>query len=109
MGYSALRIARRLPEEGHVYSVEFSAAHAEIARRIIAHAKMSDRITVVVGHLGDGGKTIDALRRDPGFDDDGVVDFQTLIRDLVLESVVLQAPERACHSWRAPDRCKMRG
>jgi catechol O-methyltransferase len=59
-GYSAMRIARAAPR-ARVYSVEFSADNAAVARRIWAHAGLDDRITCVVGTLGDGGKTLDAL------------------------------------------------
>lgn len=59
-GYSALRIARAAPA-AEVYSVEFSAANADIARRIWRHAGVADRITCVVGTLGDGGATLDTL------------------------------------------------
>lgn len=72
-GYSALRIVRAAPE-GHVFSVEFSAANADIARRIFAHAGVSERITVIVGTLGDGGATLERLRGEHGFDA-GSVDF----------------------------------
>jgi catechol O-methyltransferase len=65
-GYSALRIARAAPA-ATVYSVEFAAANAEIARRIWAHAGVDDRITCVVGTIGDGGTTLDALADDHGF------------------------------------------
>lgn len=65
-GYSALRMALAAPQ-AHVYSIEFSAANAGIARSIHAHAGVADRITVVVGTLGDGGKTADALQREHGF------------------------------------------
>lgn len=64
-GYSALRIARAAPS-ARVLSVEFSAANAEVARRIWAHAGVADRVTCVVGTLGDGGRTLDALARDHG-------------------------------------------
>lgn len=59
-GYSALRIARSAPD-AHIYTVEFSAANAEVARRIWTHAGVVDRITCVVGTIGDGGTTLDAL------------------------------------------------
>jgi len=67
IGYSALRIVRALPEGGRVCSVEFSAANAELARRIIAHAGAGDRAAIVVGTLGDGGTTLDRLARERGF------------------------------------------
>lgn len=59
-GYSAMRIARAAPT-ARVYSVEFSAANAAVARRIWAHADLDDRITCVVGTLTDGGNTLEAL------------------------------------------------
>ena len=74
VGYSAIRMAQKLPPDAHLYSVEFSAANASIARRIIDHAGLSDRITVVVGTLGDGGKTADALEREHAFTK-GSLDF----------------------------------
>jgi catechol O-methyltransferase len=59
-GYSAMRIARAAPT-ARVFSVEFSADNAAVARRIWAHAGLADRITCVVGTLADGGRTLDAL------------------------------------------------
>jgi catechol O-methyltransferase len=67
VGYSALRIARAAPE-AKVYSVEMAEANAANARRIWAHAGVGDRVTCVVGTIGDGGKTLDALAAAPGFD-----------------------------------------
>jgi len=67
VGYSALRIARALPTGGHLFSIELNPANAEIARRIAAHAGADDRITFIVGSLGDGGQTLAALREAHGF------------------------------------------
>lgn len=64
-GYGALRIARAAPQ-ARVFSVELSAANAEVARRIWAHAGVGDRVTCVVGTIGDGGATLDALDFAPG-------------------------------------------
>ena len=66
-GYSALRTARVMPEGAHLYSIEFVEANADIARRILAHAGVDSRVTIVVGTLGDDGRTIEALERDHGF------------------------------------------
>ena len=66
-GYSALRTARVMPPGAHLTSIEFSAANAEIARRNWDHAGVGDRITVVVGSLGDGGGTIARLEAEHGF------------------------------------------
>ncbi len=59
-GYGALRIARAAPQ-ARVFSVEMSPANAENARRIWAHAGVADRVTCVVGTIGDGGRTLDDL------------------------------------------------
>jgi catechol O-methyltransferase len=66
-GYGSLRIARAAPS-AKVYSVEFSAANAEVARRIWAHAGVDDRVTCMVGTIDDDGRTLDALARH-GFDE----------------------------------------
>ncbi|KKW62565.1 SAM-dependent methyltransferase, partial [Mycolicibacterium elephantis] len=50
-----------------VVSVEFAAANAEVARCIWAHAGVDDRVSCVVGTLGDGGKTLDELAAEHGF------------------------------------------
>jgi catechol O-methyltransferase len=50
-----------------IVSIEFNDANAQIARRIFEHAAVSERVTVVVGTLGDGGATAEALRKSHGF------------------------------------------
>jgi catechol O-methyltransferase len=74
VGYSALRMARKLPAGAHLYSIEFNASNAAIARRILAHAGLGDRVTIVDGSLGDGGKTLAALQNEHGFTQ-GCLDF----------------------------------
>ena len=66
-GYGALRIAVAAPA-ARVVSVELSAANADVARRIWAHAGVSDRVSCVVGTVGDGGKTLGTLQAEHGFD-----------------------------------------
>ena len=79
-GYSALRTVRVMPSDAHLYSIEFIPANAEIARRILAHAGGSERVTVVVGTLGDGGQTISALETEHGFGE-GSLDFVFIDHD----------------------------
>jgi len=79
-GYSGLRMARVMPANARLYSIEFSPANADIARRIWTHAGVGDRLTVVVGTLGDGGTTIDRLRQEFGFTE-GALDFAFLDHD----------------------------
>lgn len=78
-GYSALRMAREAAA-ARIVSVEFSAANAEVAQRIWSHAGVADRISCVVGTLGDGGTTLDVLGRDHGFVD-GSVDLVFIDHD----------------------------
>ncbi|MDP9238071.1 MAG: O-methyltransferase [Chloroflexota bacterium] len=73
-GYSALRIARVMPADAALFSVEFSQANADIARRIWEHAGVASRLTVLVGSLGDGGGTIARLESEYGFGA-GALDF----------------------------------
>ncbi len=78
-GYGALRIARAAPA-AMVYSVELAEANAVNARRIWAHAGVADRVTCVVGTIGDGGSTLDALENEHGFGS-GTLDFVFLDHD----------------------------
>ena len=78
-GYSTLRIARAAPH-ATVISVELSAANADNARRIWAHAGVGDRVRCVVGTIGDGGRTLDALAIDHGLSPDAL-DFLFLDHD----------------------------
>ena len=66
-GYGSLRIARAAPS-AKVFSVELAEANAQVARRIWAHAGVDDRVTCVVGTIGDG-HTLDVLASEHGFGD----------------------------------------
>jgi catechol O-methyltransferase len=78
-GYGALRIARAAPT-ANVYSVELAEANAINARQIWEHAGVRDRVTCVVGTIGDGGRTLDALADEHGFAS-GALDFVFLDHD----------------------------
>lgn len=78
-GYGALRIAAAAPA-ARVISVELSAANAEVARRIWAHAGVADRVSCVVGTIGDGGHTLDTLAAQHGIGS-GAVDFLFIDHD----------------------------
>ncbi len=78
-GYSALRIARAAPS-ARVISVELAAANAEVAQRIWTHAGVSDRITCVVGTIGDGGRTLSRLEAGHGLAP-GTLDFLFIDHD----------------------------
>jgi len=78
-GYSALRIARAAPL-ARVYSIELAEANAANARRIWAHAGVADRVTCVVGTVGDGGRTLETLAAQHGFAA-GALDFLFIDHD----------------------------
>jgi caffeoyl-CoA O-methyltransferase len=65
VGYSAIHMARALPADGHVYSIEFDSKHADLARKNIAAAGLSDRITV---HVGAGVDVLPTLEPHGPFD-----------------------------------------
>jgi catechol O-methyltransferase len=98
-GYSGLRIAKVMPAGARLYSIEYNPENAEIARRIWAHAGVDDRLTVIVGTLGDGGATIDRLRSEVGFGE-GSVDFVFVDHD---KSAYLSDLERiVAQGWLHP-------
>ena len=47
IGYSAIRIARNLPPGGKLYSIEPNEKHVRIARRMIQHTGLSDKVEVL--------------------------------------------------------------
>jgi caffeoyl-CoA O-methyltransferase len=49
VGYSAMHIARALGDGGHLWSVEFEAKHAAIARGNLEAAGLADRVTILEG------------------------------------------------------------
>lgn len=71
-GYSALRMARIMPSNARLYSIEFNPVNARIARQIWDHAGIGDRVTVIVGYLSDDGLTLRRLRTEHGFTDGGL-------------------------------------
>jgi len=79
VGYGALRIARSAPN-AKVYSIELAEANAANARQIWAHAGVADRVTCVVGTIGDDGRTLDRLANEYGFAS-GALDFVFLDHD----------------------------
>lgn len=79
-GYSALRTVRKMPADAHLVSIEYVEANADIARRILDHAGVGDRVTVVVGSLADDGTTAATLEREHGFAT-GALDFVFIDHD----------------------------
>ena len=52
-GYSTIHLARALPADGRLVSLEASPHHAAVARANIARAGLADRVEVVVGRALD--------------------------------------------------------
>jgi predicted O-methyltransferase YrrM len=48
-GYSAMHIARALPDDGHLWSVEYDRKHAVVARENLEAAGLGSRVSVEVG------------------------------------------------------------
>src|SRR5215210_1065199 len=62
-GYSAIHLARGLPEDGALTSLEIDEHHADVARNNIERAGLSDKVEVRVGdaheilsHLTENGE-----------------------------------------------------
>lgn len=52
-GYSTIWLARALPDDGALVSVELDPHHAEVARANVAAAGLAERVQVVVGAAAD--------------------------------------------------------
>lgn len=59
-GYSTIWLARALPEGGRLLSLEHEPRHAEVARRNVADAGLTDRVEIRVGRATD---SLDELTR----------------------------------------------
>ena len=52
-GFSAIRMARALPDDGHLWTIEFDARHAAVARERLAAAGFAERATVLEGRAAE--------------------------------------------------------
>lgn len=66
-GYSAICMARALPRDGRVMSIEIEEKHAQFARRYIERADLADRIEVRVGRALEILPSLDGQRFDAMF------------------------------------------
>lgn len=66
-GYSAVWMARALPPDGSVLTLEIEPSHAEFARRHLARAGVADRVEVRVGRALDLLPALDGERFDAVF------------------------------------------
>jgi len=58
LGYSAIRIARLLPEGGHLWTIEPNPDNANLAEANIEHTGLASRITVLRGTFDDVWKDV---------------------------------------------------
>lgn len=52
-GYSAIWLARALPDDGKLVTLEFEPHYADVARQNLAHAGLAERVEIRVGHALD--------------------------------------------------------
>ena len=64
-GYSTIWMAKALPADGSIVTLEYEPLHAEVARRNIERAGLSDRVTVRVGAAADTLPILAAERPEP--------------------------------------------
>jgi caffeoyl-CoA O-methyltransferase len=64
-GYSGIWLARALPKDGRLISLEISEKHAEVARASLARAGVGDRAEV---RVGPAAEQLAALTREAPFD-----------------------------------------
>ena len=64
-GYSAIWIARGLPEGGRLFTIEKSSQHASLARSHLDRAGLGGKVTVL---QGDGMQILPKLERDAPYD-----------------------------------------
>jgi predicted O-methyltransferase YrrM len=66
-GYSAIWMARALPSDGHLLTLEIEPGHADFARRHLARAGVADRVEVRVGRALDLLPALDGEQFDAVF------------------------------------------
>ncbi|CCM03459.1 uncharacterized protein FIBRA_05592 [Fibroporia radiculosa] len=64
-GYSTIWLARALPEDGKLITLELSPKHAEVARGNIAYAGLTNKVEIIVGPAAE---SIKKLQPEPFFD-----------------------------------------
>src|SRR5450432_2302344 len=52
-GYSTIWLARALPKDGHLITLEYEPKHADCARANIARADLSNKVEIIVGRAID--------------------------------------------------------
>lgn len=74
-GYSAIQMARALPKDGRVRTIEFNAMHARFAREWIAKSDVAGKVSVFEGRGVDVLPTFEANSADAAFLDADKVSY----------------------------------
>ncbi len=90
-GYSTIWLARALPEDGRMVTLEIDASHAEVARSNIARAGLSEKVEIIMGA---------ALQTLPKVCDEAAEPFDMVFLDADKENYLNYFPHimRAVHS-----------
>lgn len=64
-GYSTIWMAKALPADGSIVTLEYEPHHADVARKNIERAGLSDRVTVRVGAAADTLPVLAAEKPEP--------------------------------------------
>jgi len=68
-GYSAIWMARALPEDGELVTIEIEPKHAEFAKRYLERAGLADKVEIRIGRALDVLPSLDGERFDAVFID----------------------------------------
>lgn len=97
IGYSTIRMAKVSSNDCHIYTVEWSPLNAGVARQFFELAGVADKITVVEGSIGDGGKTVQALKSQYGLTEKVDFVFIDHSKDMYLPDLKTLMQEKLIH------------
>ena len=80
-GYSAIAMARALPKDGRVRTIEYERKHAEFARSWIARSDVAERVTVLQGKGMDVLPSFAADSADAAFLDADKASYPDYLRE----------------------------
>jgi predicted O-methyltransferase YrrM len=102
-GYSTTWLARALPPEGHLVTLELEPRHAEVARANLTRAGVADRVEIRIGPASASLRAL-AARHEPPFDlvfidadKEGYVEYLDLSLQLVRSGSVILADNTLRH------------
>jgi len=80
-GYSAIALARALPPDGRLHTIEINPAHADFAERWFARSNVADRITLHRGAAANVLPTFAAQSADAVFIDADKPNYKLYLRE----------------------------